>query len=255
MRAIILSAGRGQRMRPLSEHTPKPLLTVAGLPLIVYHLQKFAKVGIHEIIINLGHLGEKLVSALGDGSRFGLHIEYSYEDPILETGGGIVKVLSKLGPEPFVAISGDVFTDFPFERLKIIPRGLAHLVLVDNPPHHRRGDYALVDNQFVAANGGPLLNFAGIGVYRPELFLDSPSAAFRLPDLFKPAFINRQITGEHYDGLWYNIGTPEQLDEVDKIIRLMQANNPLGNHAENDYENTLNENTFKTATPLTKETR
>ncbi len=214
MRAIILSAGRGKRMRPLSDHTPKPLLPVAGTPLIVYHLQKFAHVGIHEIVINLGHLGERLEAALGNGSRFGVNIQYAYEDPILETGGGIVNVLSKLGPEPFVAISGDIFTDFPFERLKIKPERLAHLVLVDNPSHHPRGDYALLENKFVTEIGCPLFNFAGIGVYRPELFSESPIGAFRLPELFKKAFMNQEITGEHYSGVWYNIGTPEQLAEL-----------------------------------------
>lgn len=222
---MILSAGRGNRLRPLTDHTPKPLLTIAGQPLIVYHLQKFAKVGIHDIIINLGHLGEKIEQFLGDGARFGVNIEYSYEDPILETGGGIAKVLSKLGPEPFVAISGDIFTDFPFERFKMKtlseqPERLAHLVLVNNPPHHLRGDYALVADKFVAEQPGPLFNFAGMGVYRPELFSDCPRGAFRLPDLFKPAFINQQITGEHYAGLWYNIGTAEQLSEVNRMMSM-----------------------------------
>lgn len=225
MRAIILSAGRGKRMRPLSDHTPKPLLQIADKPLIAYHLQKFAKAGIHEIIINLGYLGEKIESTLGDGSRFGVNIEYSYEDPILETGGGIAKVLSKLGPEPFIAISGDIFTDFPFEKLNMHPEGLAHLVLVDNPPHHTRGDYTLLEEKYVTDFGGPLLNFAGIGVYRPELFLNCPMGAFRLPDLFKKGFEDKQITGEYYKGIWYNIGTPKQLTEIDKIIRL--------NHNEN----------------------
>jgi len=218
MRAIILSAGRGNRMRPLSDHTPKPLLMIAGKPLIVYHLESFAKAKIHDIIINLGHLGEKLALALGDGSRFGVNIEYSYEEPVLETGGAIVKVLSKLGSDPFVVISADIFTDFPFERFKRPLEKLAHLILVDNPPHHRRGDYALIENKFVSETGEPLFNFAGMGVYRPELFSGSPKGILRLPDLFKQPFKDRQITGEYYAGLWHNIGTPEQLSEIDRVM-------------------------------------
>lgn len=227
MRAIILAAGRGTRMRPLSDETPKPLLTVGSKPLITYHLEKFAEVGIREIIINVGHLAAQFETVLGNGQRFGVDIEYSYENPVLETGGGIAKVLPKLGPDPFVAVSGDIFTDFPFERLKILPEQLAHLVLVDNPPHHTKGDYTLLEGKYIAESGGALMNFAGMGVYRPELFSECPKDAFKLPDLFKKYFIHKQITGEYYKGLWYNIGTPEQLAELDNRLRFMKAEVPF----------------------------
>lgn len=231
MRAIILAAGRGTRMRPLSDATPKPLLTIGSKPLIAYHLQKFAEVGIHDIIINVGHLAEQFERVLGNGQQFGVNIEYSYENPVLETGGGIAKVLSKLGPDPFVAVSGDIFTQYPFERLKMLPEQLAHLVLVDNPPHHIKGDYTLLEGKYISESGGSLLNFAGIGIYRPELFSDCPKTAFKLPDLFKKYCVHKKITGEYYKGPWYNIGTPEQLVELDNAVTgSIRVDVPLGDN-------------------------
>lgn len=217
MRAMILAAGLGKRMQPLTDHTPKPLVEVAGNPLIVHHLQKLARANIVEVVINLGHLGEKIQKALGDGSQWGIKIHYSVEDPILETGGGIYKALPQLGPEPFLVISADIFTDFPFESLPKFPPKLAHLVLTDNPPHHPKGDYALQGDE-VRTEGGPLLNFGGIGVYRPELFADCQEGAFRLPALFQKAFLERAITGEYYQGLWHNIGTVTQLEKVNSLF-------------------------------------
>lgn len=212
-------------MRPLSDHTPKPLLCIGGQALIVYHLQNLARSGIRDIVINLGFLGEKIEQLLGNGSRFGVRLQYSYEDPILETGGGIAKVLSWLGPEAFIALSGDLFTDFPFERLlaeeltiSLKEKRLAHLVLVDNPPHNPKGDFALLGNR-VQPEGSPLYNFAGIGVYHPHLFENCPEGAFRLPMLFNKAFKENAITGEYYKGLWHNIGTPEQLKILDESLR------------------------------------
>jgi len=213
MHAMILSAGRGQRMRPLTDHTPKPLLEVKGKPLIQYHIEALLRVGIENIVINLGHLGSKIEKRFGNGSSMNVQIQYSYEDPILETGGGIAKALPLLGPKPFIVVSGDILTNFPFERLPKEPKGLLHLVLVDNPPHHLRGDYALVDG-YITEGGGPLLNFAGIGVYRPELFQECPKGAFPVPQLFKKALQSQQVTGEYYQGIWHNIGTPQQLLEL-----------------------------------------
>jgi MurNAc alpha-1-phosphate uridylyltransferase len=219
MRAMILAAGLGKRLRPFTDHTPKPLLPVNNKPLIVYHLEALAQARIVDIVINinLGHLGKKIKEALGNGHSFGVNIEYSLENPALETGGGIAKALPQLGPDPFLVVSGDILTHFPFERLPMIPKELAHIVLVDNPPYHSEGDYALIDG-FVAESGGNLLNFAGIGVYHPALFAECPIGAFRLPFLFEKAFRTRQVTGEYYSGLWHNIGTLEELKRAEEAM-------------------------------------
>lgn len=223
MRAIILSAGLGKRMLPLTLHTPKPLLQVAGDPLIVHHIRNLSLAGIHEIVINLGHLGEKIKATLGNGATFGVNLAYSFEDPILETAGGIKQALALdlLGQDPFIAVSSDLFTDFPFANLPMIPKGLIHMILTDNPPHHPKGDYALMGEKVVEKApepNGSLLNFAGIAVYRPELFEACPEGIYKLPQLFKTAFSSNSITGEYYRGIWYNIGTPEDLQAVNLLI-------------------------------------
>lgn len=210
MRAMILAAGPGVRMRPLTEHTPKPLLPVNHKPLLVYHLEALARANITDIVINLGYLGHKIKAFLGNGHAFGVNIEYSHEDPVLETGGGIAKALPLLGEDPFIVVSGDIFTDFPFERLPQQLSALGHLVMVDNPPHHLRGDYALTNGKVHKTNG-PLLNFGGIGVYTPQLFTGCPTGGFPLVLLYKKAIQEQKLTGEYYKGIWYNIGTPEQL--------------------------------------------
>ncbi len=214
---MILAAGYGKRMGPLTAKIPKPLLLVKNKPLISYHLQAMARAGITEVVINVAYLGHKIEAALGQGEQFGVRISYSYEDPVLETGGGIAKALPLLGEEPFIVVSADVFTDFPFKRLPKFPKGLVHLVMVDNPSYHPRGDYALVDG-VIAENGNALLNFAGIGVYRPELFVDCPTGAFPISLLFKKAMQKQAITGEYYQGLWHNIGTPEQLSLLNESV-------------------------------------
>lgn len=216
MKAIILAAGLGKRLQPLTHRTPKPLLKVCNKPIIVYHIEALAKAGICEIVINinLAHLGQQIEDYLGNGQQWQVNIQYSKENPALETGGGIYKALPLLGSKPFVAVSGDVLTHFPFERLPKNPSGLAHLVLVDNPPFHPKGDYALI-NGFVSEVGGSLLNFAGIGVYRPELFAGCPLGAFRLPSLFKKPMLEQKITGEYYSGFWHNIGTIEDLKQAE----------------------------------------
>lgn len=210
MRAMILAAGRGQRMRPLSDRIPKPLLEIQGESLLVRHIKALARAGIPEIIINVHHLGDQIEAALGNGSQWGVQLQYSREDPILETGGGIAKALPLLGSDPFIVVSSDIFTDFSFENLPKEPNALVHLVMVDNPSHHAHGDYALVAGKIVLTEG-PRLNFAGIGVYRPELFQDCPAGAFPIALLFEKAIRIRQMTGEYYAGLWHNVGTPEQI--------------------------------------------
>lgn len=175
---MILAAGRGERMRPLTDHTPKPLLQAGGRPLIAYHILALAAAGFCDVVINHAHLGTQIEQALGDGSRFGVSIHYSPEGQALETGGGIFRALPLLGPGPFLVVNGDIWTDYDYTRLPSEPAGLAHLVLVDNPPHHPRGDFALA-GQRVETEGPALLTFSGIGVYRPELLPAARRASFR----------------------------------------------------------------------------
>jgi MurNAc alpha-1-phosphate uridylyltransferase len=215
VKAMILAAGRGERMRPLTDHTPKPLLRVGGKPLIVHHLENLARAGMETVIINLDHLGEQIQRSLGQGERFGLAIHYSWEPPgALETGGGIFQALGQLGAGPFVVVNGDVWTDYPFECLPRTPRGLAHLVLVDNPPHHPTGDFGFVAGR-VTSTEGPQLTFSGIGVYRPELFTDCAGGRFKLAPLLRQAMAQGRVTGEHYRGRWRDVGTPARLRALD----------------------------------------
>jgi N-acetyl-alpha-D-muramate 1-phosphate uridylyltransferase len=187
MRVMILAAGRGVRMRPLTDHIPKPLLTIGGEPLIVHLIRRLAKAGFNDIVINYAHLGEQIVDRLGDGEAFAVRIRYSPELPqALETGGGICNALTLLGDQPFVVVNGDIWTDFPFERLPAHPKGLAHLVLVSNPPHRMNGDFALVDG-CVSADGDRKLTFSGIGVYAPALFRDCEPGPFPLAPLLRTA--------------------------------------------------------------------
>ena len=211
MKAMILAAGRGERMRPLTDRTPKPLLRVGGLCLIEYHLRALERAGIHEVVINLGHLGDQIEALLGDGQRYGLSIRYSHEgEHILDTGGGIHHALPLVGDEPFLVINGDVFTDFPFAGLPARPAALAHLVLVANPGHHPHGDFSLENGQ-VQSEGTPRYTFSGIGVYRPELFADCDAGVFPLAPILRRAMASDQVSGELYGGLWCDVGTPERL--------------------------------------------
>jgi MurNAc alpha-1-phosphate uridylyltransferase len=214
MKAMILAAGRGERMRPLTDTTPKPLLRIAGQCLIEYHLKALAAAGIHDVVINLGHLGEQIEALLGDGRRYGLALRYSQEgDHILDTGGGIHHALPLMGAEPFLVINGDIFTDFPFDRLPAQPGRLAHLVLVANPAHHPQGDFSLVDGQVHAA-GAPCFTFSGIGVYRPELFAGCDAGVFPLAPVLRRAMAAGRVSGEYYEGMWCDVGTPERLAEL-----------------------------------------
>ena len=217
MKAMILAAGRGERMRPLTDHTPKPLLPIAGQPLITHHLMALRAAGISEIVINTGHLGEQLPAALGNGLDWGVHIAYSPEPPAaLETGGGIFQALPLLGSEPFLVVNGDVWTDYPFARLPIAPAGLAHLVLVNNPPHHPEGDFVLAADGTVEERGAPRLTFSGISVLRPELFTGCAPGRFPLGPLLRRAMAVGQVSGEHHGGVWLDIGTPQRLAELDR---------------------------------------
>ena len=218
MRAMILAAGRGERMRPLTDTVPKPLLPVAGRPLIVHHLASLARAGITDIVINHAHLGDRIEQALGDGREYGVMIRYSAEpDGALETGGGIFRALPLLGPAPFLVVNGDVWSDFPFARLPGRPDGLAHLVLVDNPEHHPDGDFALVDGR-VRERDGSALTYSGVGVLDPALFDGSRPGRFPLVPLLRDAIAGGRVAGEHWGGQWVDVGTPERLRALDAVL-------------------------------------
>lgn len=229
MRALIFAAGRGERMRPLTDHLPKPLLAVGGKPLIVHHLEKLAAIGVREVVINTAHLAECFPAQLGDGGQWGLRLHYAHEGAqALETGGGMLNALRWLGDAPFIALNGDVWTDLDFARLAAEPAGLAHLVLVDNPAHNPAGDFVLRTDGQVDEDGGARLTFAGLGSYRPQLLDDwqhilgnAPGTAdtpprFKLAPLLRAAMRQGQITGEHHPGTWADIGTPERLAEINQ---------------------------------------
>lgn len=215
--AMILAAGRGERMRPLTDQTPKPLLVAGGRPLIVHHLERLAAAGYEQVVINHAHLGDRIEAALGDGARWGLRIVYSAEGTALETGGGIFRALPLLGAESFLVVNGDIWTDVDFAHLALSPGDLAHLVLVDNPPHHPAGDFALSDGR-VLADGGPRLTFSGIGIYHPALFADRTGGAFPLAPLLRSAMGRDRVSGEHHRGRWLDIGTPARLQALDHLL-------------------------------------
>ena len=221
MKAMILAAGRGVRMRPLTDTTPKSLLCAGGKPLIVWQLEKLALAGFSEIVINHAYLGGMIEAALGDGSRFGLSIRYSPEREALETAGGIALALPALGAAPFLVTNADIYSDFDFAALARVDLqdDLAHLVLVDNPPQHARGDFALAAGR-VRETGAPLLTFSGIGVYAPRLFGGiAPGAKVPLAPLLRKAMAAGRVSGEHYRGRWQDIGTAERLQALDAALR------------------------------------
>ncbi|MBK9444826.1 MAG: nucleotidyltransferase family protein [Betaproteobacteria bacterium] len=220
MKAMILAAGRGERMRPLTDHTPKPLLTAGGKPLIVWHIERLAAAGFCDLVINHAHLGEKLVEALGDGQRWGVHIDWSPEPPgALETAGGIAKALPLLGNAPFLVVNGDIWCDWDFRRAYTLADHPAHLVMMDNPPHHSGGDFCLDGEQLKLANGGPTLTYCGIGVFSPSFFADVPAgAAMKLRPLLDTAIPRGIVTGERHSGRWVDVGTPERLAALDQEL-------------------------------------
>jgi len=220
-RAMIFAAGRGERMRPLTDVTPKPLLRIGGKMLIEHHLEKLSAIGIGEVVINISHLAEQFSAALGDGSRWKLRILYSHEGPTpLETGGGIKHALPLLGDAPFIGVSADIVSDYDYAKLPREPDGLAHLVMVPNPDFHPRGDFWLDGTRLNEDGAGERLTFGNIGVYRPELVANEPSERFKLLPMYQRTMRDNRLGGEGYDGFWRNIGTPQQLAEADASIRL-----------------------------------
>ncbi|GIX31567.1 MAG: mannose-1-phosphate guanylyltransferase [Porticoccaceae bacterium] len=230
MRAMILAAGRGERLRPLTESTPKPLLAAGGKPLIQYHLERLAAAGVRQVVINVSWLGEQIEAFVGDGGRFGLEVFWSRESEPLETGGGIRRALPLLGPEPFLVVNGDVWTDYPFAELvaRPLPEAFdAHLVLVPNPPFKLQGDFDLVDDlvAFPEGEGGAAFTYSGIGVFRPEVFALFPAASERFPlrDALATSVRARAVSGELFRGRWWDVGTPQRLE----LLNLVLAGKPI----------------------------
>ena len=217
MRAMILAAGRGERMGELTAKTPKPLLKVQGRYLIEYSIDALIKAGVTQIVINVSYLREQIIEAIGNGDRYGIRIVYSEEEERLETGGGIVKALPWLGEEPFIVVSADVVTDYPLKNLWQVPLRQAHLVFVDNPYFNAQGDFCLNAENEVCVGIENRITFANVGIYHPNLFKSWPASYCRLADMWKMPIANHQITGEHYKGLWYNIGNPKELYAAEAI--------------------------------------
>lgn len=227
MKTMILAAGRGQRMRPLTDHTPKPLLPVGGQPLIVWHIKRLANAGLRDIVINHAWLGEKIEGTLGDGSQWGVSIRYSPEPTALETAGGIANALPLLGQAPFLVINGDTWCDWPVQNASTddlrpplsATTSLAHLVLVPNPTHHPEGDFAIDDGGKLSDSGNARLTYSGLGIYHPDLFkaigTQEPAA---LGPILKQAMTKGLITGEVHRGQWMDIGTPQRLEQLDKQL-------------------------------------
>jgi MurNAc alpha-1-phosphate uridylyltransferase len=222
MKAMILAAGRGLRMAPLTDNLPKPLLAAGGKPLISWHLEKLAAANIIEIVVNVAHLGTMIEESLGNGSRFGVSIQYSRETEALETAGGIAWALSKLGDEPFLVINADVYSDLDYARLcrhDMASAVRAHLILVPNPSHHPSGDFSL-SNGFVTNGENERWTYSGLGVYRPELFgTIVPGAKCPLAPLLRQAADDGRVTGQLHSGFWMDVGNPLRLQELDRHIR------------------------------------
>jgi MurNAc alpha-1-phosphate uridylyltransferase len=228
MKAMILAAGRGERMRPLTDHTPKPLLKVGGKPLIVWHLERLAAAGFKEVVINYAHLGTQIEKVLGNGAQCGLSILYSPEKMALETAGGIANALELLGSEPFLVVNGDIYTEIDFRSTALqaniledsggVKNVMAHLVLVDNPPQHPNGDFAIEGNR-LKNDGKQMLTFSGVGVYHPDLFADIVKGQpAKLAPLLRKAIDNNTATAQYYQGIWHDIGTPERLKSLDESL-------------------------------------
>lgn len=235
MKALVFAAGKGERMRPLTETTPKPLLPAGGKPLMAWHLEKLAAIGVTDVVVNTAWLADRFEPTLGDGARWGLRITYAYEGGTpLETGGGMWNALPLLGgahgtDEAFLLVNGDVWSDYDFARLPAEPAGLAHLVMVDRPTHAKQGDFALDDHGVLHAEGPHLLTYAGIGMYRPQLLdgwrdiVAAPAMVegkpkFPLAPLLRARMHAGLVTGEHHRGRWTDVGTPERLAELDAAL-------------------------------------
>lgn len=235
-RAMILAAGRGERMRPLTDHCPKPLLRAGGDSLIGHQIRRLRQAGFSDLVINHAHLGDQIVAALGTGAAYDVRITYSPETPgqALETGGGIYNALPLLGDQPFVVTNADIWCDFDYSRLTLAPGDLATLVLVDNPPHHPEGDFFFQNNRMLSETDAKCtaftgntrtldhagrLTFSGIGCYHPDLFKDCQPGAFKLAPLLREAIRAGKVGGLHHQGQWFDIGTPERLAELDEMLQ------------------------------------
>ena len=222
MKAMLLAAGRGERMRPITDSLPKPLVRVAGKPLIVWHLEGLARAGVREVVINLSWLGAQLREALGDGARYGVQIRYSEGGPVpLETGGGIFRALPLLGAAPFLVVNGDIWTDIDFARLRLEADAHAHLVLIPNPPHHLRGDFGLEDG-WVVSRDSDRFTYSGVGLYRPEFFAGCSAERFPLLPLLNRAIAARRLRAELHRGEWCDVGTPERLAALNARVPALQ---------------------------------
>ena len=231
---MILAAGRGERMRPLTDYTPKPLLLAGGKPLIVWHIERLVAAGITDLVINHAHLGKQIEQTLGEGSQFGARIQYSDEGTALETAGGIAFALPMLGEEPFAVVNGDIYCDYDFSHLPAQAAELAdnedmaHLVLVDNPEHNLKGDFCLSDGRIVPTPQIPnpksqILTFSGIGLYKPALFAGiARGSKAPLAPLLREQIALHKVSGEYHQGVWMDIGTPQRLEELDKQLRASQ---------------------------------
>ena len=218
---MVLAAGRGERLRPLTDTVPKPLIEVGGRPLIAWHLAALARAGVREVVVNLSWLGQALRDALGDGRHFGLTLHYLDEGPVaLETGGGILNALPLLGAAPFLVVSADIFTDLDFARLPPEPAALAHLVLVPNPAHHPQGDFALAGD--LVALQGQRLTYGNVGIYRPEFFAGCTPGRFPLVEPLRRAISRGAVRGELFTGRWSDVGTPGRLAELNARLAQVQ---------------------------------
>jgi len=221
VKAMVMAAGRGERLRPLTDTLPKPLAPVAGKPLILYHLEALARAGVRDVVINLSWLGDLIKTALGDGHDYGVRIHYSEEGPVpLETAGGIFKALPLLGPEPFLVVNGDVWTDIDFSRLALDDAADARIVLVPNPSHNPRGDFALDGDAVLERDDArQSYTYSGVGMYRAEFFSGCSPGKFPLLPLLKRAIAARRLYGQLHRGEWFDIGSMERLRELDSRVR------------------------------------
>ena len=226
MKAMILAAGKGTRLRPLTEHTPKPLLLVGGKPLIIHHLTRLASAGFSEIVINVAYLGKQIIEALGDGSKWGVKLEYSQETEPLETAGAILYAQALLGDAPFLLINGDVWSDYPLDQLHyhhLDNDVLAHLILVDNPAHNAEGDFSISPKGLLTEKTSQSYTFSGMSIIHPNLITHYPQKrqVFPLGEVFNYGIEQRAITAEVYKGDWVDVGTIERLNALDNQLRVI----------------------------------
>jgi len=222
MKAMILAAGRGERMRPLTDTTPKPLLLAAGKPIIQYTIEQLVSAGFTEIVINVAHLGQQIKQALGSGKQFGASIVFSDEgETALETAGGIINALPLLGDEAFLVVNGDIANDYDFRLLHNKAIELAHLVLIPNPAHHPEGDFHLSSNGIISDTAEPRLTYSGIALFHPKLFQNTKPGKLKLAPLLRAVMPQNKVSGEEFNGFWMDIGTPERLKEMESYIKAL----------------------------------